>query len=359
MEIDSNLKNVIKYYLKAKDNIKNKKKYLYFLEKTIINLNKINSEELDEKLKIYVNSIKDYSTTNLINVVNELLVKNIKPAKDSIFNQIDEGNLNSITESENGCEYTIFNSEGLTPLHRCIKMGDTTILKELLKKGGKVDTVNKQGNTLLEYACLQNDPNLIVFLLEHGSDMKKHLYFRSDVKLKLKIDDIDIANLIKICLLKGKTEISPKKTDISFLYDFIKNDFQIGVNDFKFEDFYLFLSNFVNSLSEESQNTIIEIWKEELSFELKNKMGCQNNYLEVILLNLVPFIDYPFNITNRDVLTFELINLIKFLNLKNNYLIDLKFNKNLVNRIWKDYNGKLPYDYIGIILSNIFDKIRK
>ena len=35
------------------------------------------------------------------------------------------------------------------------------MMKELLKKGGEIDLVNKNGNALLEYACLQKDPNFI------------------------------------------------------------------------------------------------------------------------------------------------------------------------------------------------------
>ena len=81
--------------------------------------------------------------------------------------------------------------------------------------------------------------------------------------------------------------------------------------------------------------------------------------IRIILLNLVPFIDYPFNISNRNVVTFEIIQLVKYINIKNNYLIDINFNKILINKIWSDYENVLPYDYLGIILSNIFSKIKR
>ena len=112
-------------------------------------------------------------------------------------------------------------------------------------------------------------------------------------------------------------------------------------------------------IGEEASNTVINIWKEELSYNLNNKLGCPNNYLELILLNLVPFINYPFNVTNRNTLTNELIYTIKKICRDNNYILDINFNKNLINCIWEKYKDVIPYDYIGVILSHIFSKIRK
>ena len=116
-------------------------------------------------------------------------------------------------------------------------MGDTTILKELLKKGEKIDLVNKNGNTLLEYACLQRDPNLILFLINHGANMKKHL-FLGIKKFKLELNDIDTANILKICLL---TEGNKNDINLDFLFTYIKPNQKIGLNGIVFKDFILFL----------------------------------------------------------------------------------------------------------------------
>ncbi len=355
MKLDHNTKGVLRNYLKAKENINDKSKFMKYLEKVLLYLTKVDLDSLDNEYKKYITEIKKYTSENITKVVGELLVKTNKKIGDDIFNKINEGDLNSITDTENIYNYQIFNKEGLTPLHKCINMGDTTILKELLKKGEKIDLVNKNGNTLLEYACLQKDPNLILFLLNHGANMKKHLFFRDKTKLKLELNDIDLANIIKICLLSPNNE---SDIDLDFLFNYIEPSKDIGISGIKFEKFIIFLKRLLSNLPKESVDSIIDIWQDELSYSLQNQMGCPNNYLEILLINLVPFIDYPFSISNRNIVTNELIHLIKFMSIKNNYLIDINFNKNLINKIWKDYDNILSYDYLGIILSNIFSKIR-
>ena len=132
------------------------------------------------------------------------LVNNKKCIDIEIFNPIEQGDLNAITMSESYSNYNIFNDEGSTPLHVCIKNGDTTILKEFLKNGAKIDLNNKNGNTLLEYACQLKDPNLITFLVKHGSSPKKHIFFRDDNKdCKMSNNDIDLSNILKIILKNG------------------------------------------------------------------------------------------------------------------------------------------------------------
>lgn len=358
MELKSEFINIIKYYLKSKKNKDNKQKFSRYLEKIIILLNQVDINSLDEKSEIYLylNNIKEFSYKNISNLIKSSLIKNQKIISNNIFDLINEGNIDSITDTENIYKYDIFNKDGMTPLHRCINLGDTTILKEFFKKGEKVDLVNKSGNTLLEYACLQKDPNLIIFLINHGADMKKHLFFRDKIKMKLKINDIDLANIIKICLLeKNKTN---NKINIDFLFKFIKPKTTIGINDITFDKFIIYLENLLSSLPIESQQSIISIWKEELDYNLTNNMGCPNNYLELILINLVPFINYPFNITNRNVLTNELIKLIEHLSIKNNFILDNDFNKLLINKIWKDYDEIIPYDYLGVIINHIFSKFK-
>ena len=302
-----------------------------------------------------MNNIKEYTFDKINNIISDLLEKNTKTIDSSIFSHISKGKLATITETENIYNYNIYDEEGLTPLHHCIKLGDAPILKEFLKKGEKIDIVNNNGNTLLEYACLQKDPNMIMFLLNHGANMQKHLIFRKNKKYLLKINDIDTAILCRLCL---ETENKNKNIDLSFMLKYISPDEKIGIDEIKFNNFLKNLELFVSGLKKESIDSLVNIWKEELDYTLKNKMGCPTNKFEIILMNIVPFIEYPFNVTNRNILTNELIMLVKKISLKNNFILDDEFKKKLINKIWKDYNTIVPSDYIGVIISHIFSKIK-
>tara|TARA_B100001093_G_scaffold520108_1_gene612750 strand:+ start:4190 stop:5332 length:1143 start_codon:yes stop_codon:yes gene_type:complete len=353
-------KKIIKYYIKAKESNDNKELYQNFLNKTLKNINllaepnrKISFKLLDDK---YFNSIKKYCYQNLDRIFNDSILKFDKKVDIKIFDLINQGDIQSINETENIYNYNVFNEDGLTPLHRCINLGDTYILKEFLKRGESIDSVNKSGNTLLEYACLQNDPNLISFILNHGGSMKKHLFFREDFKLKLNLNDIDLAIIIKLCLLKGKDyQID---YNIDFLLDYIEPDFNIGISDIKFCQFLEFLKSTISNLKKETQETIITIWKEELTYNLENKLGCPDNYFELILINLVPFINYPFNLSNKNYLTKEVLIMVKKLCLENNYKLDQNLGVKLIETVWKEYKNIYPVDFIGLILSNILLKIK-
>jgi|UniRef100_A0A6C0IUE5 ankyrin repeat protein len=354
MELNEDFKSIIRNYLKAKKNSNNKQKFLGYLEKIILLFNK--DIPITESNKEYIESIKKYTYENISYLINKSLSKSNKLANMGVFNLISEGNLECITDTDSTYNYEIYNNEGLTPLHRCINVGDTAILKELFKKGEKIDLVNKDGHTLLEYACLQQDPNVILFLINHGADMKKHLYFRNNIKLHLAINDIDTANIAKICLIDKE---SSDKIDLNFLFEYITPTTKIGLDDIEFKDFINNISNVVSKFPTDSQNSIITIWKEELSYQLKNQLGCPTNYLEIVLMNMVPFIEYDFNISNRNILTNEIIILIKHLILKNNYIFDIKFSKQLIDKIWEDYKNILSYDYLGLIINHIFSKVRQ
>lgn len=349
-------KNVIKYYIKAKEHHKNKEKYYNYLVKTLKYIKNVDSSKLEVLEVRYLENIKKYCNQNLEKYFNESMTKLSKKADKKIFEYINQGDINSINETENIYNYQIFDEDGLTPLHRCITLGDTSILKEFLKRGESIDTVNKNGNTLLEYACLQNDPNLIAFILGHGGDMKKHLFFRDKFKLMLKIDDIDLAILIKLCLKNGKKH--NLEVDIDFLMDFIEPDFEIGIADIKFCQFLEFLKATLSKLNEDSINTLIDIWKEELIYTLESKLGCPENHFEMILINLVPFINFPFNLSNRNYLTREVINLVKKLGIETNFRLDNDIAVKLIDNIWIGYKDILPVDYLGIILNNILIKLK-
>lgn len=356
MELDKDLKKVIKYYLRSKENNDSDSNLsnLALLEKIVLLISKVEKKNLDFN-NDYLKNIKEYTFYKINNIISELLEKNYKTIDNSIFTHIAEGKLSTITETDNIYNYNIYDNEGLTPLHQCVKLGDATILKEFLKKGEKIDIVDKNGHTLLEYACLQKDPNMIMFLINHGANMQKHLVFRKNKKYLLNLNDIDTAILCRLCI---ETQNKNKNVDLSFMLKYISPDEKIGIDEIKFSEFLKNLELFVSGLKKESIESLINIWKEDLNYSIKNKMGCPNNHLEMILMNIVPFIEYPFNITNRNILTNELIMLVKKISLKNNFILDDEFKKKLINKIWEDYNTIVPSDYIGVIINHIFSKIK-
>ena len=68
----------------------------------------------------------------------------------------------------------------------------------------------------------------------------------------------------------------------------------------------------MNDFNEEKRTTFINIIKEELSNELVFKLGCPLNKIEILLYNLVPFIDYDNNLSLNWLISLE----IKFIILK-------------------------------------------
>ncbi len=167
-----------------------------------------------KKIIIY---IRRYCLNKIYDQFEKNLTIESKVVSNDIFTPIEEGNLDAISVSESFNNYKIYNEDGSTPLHLCIKNGDTTILKKFLKNGESIDLNNIEGHTLLEYACQLKDPNLISFLISHGADPRKHIFFRQDNRdCKMRTNDIDIANIIKICLQQGaiiKTELDNQYLD--------------------------------------------------------------------------------------------------------------------------------------------------
>ena len=96
---------------------------------------------------------------------------------EEIFNLIKKGDLKGFEKVNiDPNDLTKNNEEGITPLHLCVELGDTTILKKLLNYDVSINTINSKGNTLIEYACLCGDPNMVKFLTNHGALIKK-VYF--------------------------------------------------------------------------------------------------------------------------------------------------------------------------------------
>lgn len=337
-----------------------------------------------DKIIIY---IRKYCIEKMNSFLDFNLEIEKKKINHEIFLPIEEGNLDAITISESYNDFKIFNNDGSTPLHLCVKNGDTTILKKFLKNGESIDLNNKSGHSLLEYACELKDPNLISFLIHHGANPKKHIFFRENNKdCKMQTNDIDLANIIKICLQTGASfmnkdvkenlgfDTSVCDTDLNdstktnlfslkvkfrnLCFSKIESDYLVGLGNLNFGSFFDYLELVVFNLNNDYLKSYLDIINEEFGYSIKNRLGCPNNYFEILLINLHPFIEYNFDISTKSVILNELINTVKFTFEKNNMKIDKNFSEKLLNKLWKDYKNILPYDFIGINLSNIFSKIK-
>lgn len=221
---------------------------------------------------------------------------------DELFEMVNTGYLKKIKEYKYGqVNFNVYNDAGLTPLHWAIRCGDTSFLKESFKLGAHIDTSSKYGHTLLEFACLEKDPNMINFLISYGSDMKKHLIFREGKKYFNNGNQMDILLLEKY-VIEHSTALPENKLlylgwltlpgqSIDLEYCDTKNS-TISKNTISIVNFIQQLDNLLSNLNEEHRNTYLMIIKEELSYSLVFKLGCPVNPIEILLYNLVPFINY-------------------------------------------------------------------
>ncbi len=344
------IKKGIKYYLKGKEKINEDKELSNLCFKKSLEY----FQRVDQQNKIKYKDFIDETETECN--------KFIKLTSSDIFTLINEGNIDAIKNIK--LEELNVKKDGLSPAHYSIKTGDLNCLKILLKKGVSIDTINDNGHTLLDFACLEKDPNAINFLINHGASMEKHLFFRKNIKLILNKPDIDLAIIMKIILLNYNESIELDKT--KFLLDYIDKDQNIQIKfyslenseELKFKHLLKGLEVLLLGFSESKSKTYIEILKEELDYDLKKKLGCPSKKLDIILINLVPFIDYPFNISSRFLLSLEIKYLIKKL-LRKKYSDNLTLKKKLLNNVWKSYinNDIVKKDYIGIITNQWISKI--
>lgn len=342
--MDNDLKSIISILNYSKDILKSKKKSFKNLKKSLSLLSSLDTISETNTNELYSFEIKD-----LINDTK----KEFK--KKYIFKLIKENNYIKI-KNEN-INFNMFDTEGNTVLHYAIKIGDCEILRELFKKGGKIDTVNKKGNTLIEYACLQKDPNLINFLKNMGANIEKTLYFREGNKIiNSNNNDIDLSILLKILIFQSNKKNNNSNNRFNFLLNYFNNDDEIGINNYKFSHIILGLNNLFKNINIDIYNTIKNIILEELDYynycKSNNIFNCYEDKINIILISLVPFINYPFNVSTKIIIFKELEFLFLKLKNKNNY-------KNLIfDNIKNNYidNKLFTEDFIGIILYQIFKK---
>jgi len=348
--MDPIVKKCLKSYLVAKkyynDDID--KSYQYFKQcKILLEQLKKNKKIIDdnilEETEIECNK---YISNVILNYIEKPITNiNTNCENNILFDMIEEGNIDYLKKLKYGdINFNIYNSQGLTPLHYATKYGDMTFIKHALKLGASIDQTNIYGNTLLEFACLEKDPNMINFLLEYGASMQKHLIFRESKKYFNQGTHIDIILLEKY-IMDFELDTSYNNY-LDWIFKYINKDYKIELEyadtnitiskeHILFESVINQLNKLLHSLNDEYRNTYINIIKEELDYELVFKLGCPTNKIDIILYNLIPFINY-----NE---TFHLIWLISY---EIKYLIFKIFkNKSKINfKELKNELLKLIYD---------------
>ena len=107
----------------------------------------------------------------------------------------------------------------------------------------------------------------------------------------------------------------------------------------------------------ETYNTYKKIIEEELiEYDMYKSINrCIYTKLDLLLSNLVPFINYPFNVASIFILKNEIKIMMKNI-LKNN---KKEFKNILMTELFNSYiqTNLFPEDYIGIIVYNILSKI--
>jgi hypothetical protein len=336
--IDSNQNESFEYF-------KQSLKYINLAKK------KNNNKEIIELL--------DETETDCNKHINLAVEKTIERENDKVidlnlFDIIEKGELELLKNIKSyHLNFNVYDEEGNTPIHKAIKYGDTTFMKIAFKLGAPIDIINTSGNTALEYACLEKDPNIIEFLLKNGSDMKKHLLFREgNKKNKSSQNYIDCSIILKIIFSYSESE---DYEELNFLLDLFKKDELIGFNEYTFLDLIKCLMTLLNKINKDNKETYLLIIREELVHPLKISLGCPYNKLEILLTYLVPFIEYPFNISEDWYINLEL----KYLIIKNLKQKDF-FKTNLLNFLWENYikNNVLQDEYLGNLISQWVSKIK-
>ena len=385
MENKNKINKCLKSYLIGKKyfNVDEDKSFEYF-KQCIYLLNDIKENKIELNNEI-INIIDEtetecskYLTQAIETTIEKPLYKciNNKSHEDTdiMFNLIETGNLEQLKKYRYGeIDFTNRNSDGVTALHLAIKYGDTNFLKQSFKLGGLIDQTNNYGHTLLEFACLEKDPNIINFLMKYGADMKKHLLFREGKKYFNNGNQIDILLLEKIILASiFLSEDENKIKHLEFVFNYIDyNDvlsIELADDDNSTQSGgKIYVKNLIKKLDTlidqfdiDSRTTYITILKEELSYDLSFKMCCPKSKIEILLYNLVPFINYGDTLKMNWLISLE----VKFMILKilkkkvkiNTKELKMELTESLYNSYLK--SEIIPEGLLQIIVLQWISKIK-
>ena len=255
-----------------------------------------------QSIKI-IENIKKNNPSDYDIILDEIEIECYKYLPINLFNFIEKGNINILKKISN-IDFKVYNEDGLTPLHYAIDYGDISFIKYAIQLGYSIDETTQSGYTLLEYACIKKDPNIISFLIDNGANMKKYIDFRKYNKFINNGNSIDIILILKN-ILNTKNIINNNEDNyLEWIFDFIDPNTILDIkynisdnNNILFKDLICKLYILLNKFLLESRETYINIIKEELQFDLlNNQLRCPNNKIELILYYLVPFINYKFNL---------------------------------------------------------------
>jgi len=359
-DVSKKLKKYYKSFLLGKQHFENNKETACsYFKKSLILLDELKkSDKYNDLVKETEIECKQYLTKSIEYYLDsEISVKN-NINYTELLNSIEQGDVDIIKKYNYNDIDWIKLIDNQTLLHHAVKYGDTGFLKNAFKLGALIDTPNGHGHTLLEYACLQEDPNIISFLINNGANMQKHLYFREGKFKYLNLtSSIDNAIIIKHIISSDSLDINMSISNrINNLSKYFELENLIGINDFTFADLFHGLTLLLTGFEVTSANTYLNIIEEELSYSLKNKLGCPKSKLDILLINLAPFINYKFNITSEWVLSMEIKYIIlKLINNKN-----VKIKNELVDIIWDTYikSNLVSKDFIGTLISQWIIKIK-
>ncbi len=347
------------------------KSYEYF-KQCIFLLNNIkeNTKNLPDKIVDIMNETETecskYLSESITKTIEKPYNKRISNNLNEIFNIIDMGEVDKLKKYNYGeIDYMVYNDNGLSPLHYAIQVGDTTFIKMLFKLGAPVDITNKNGHTLLEFACLEKDPNMINFITDYGADMKKHLLFREGKKYNNYGNMIDIVLLEKIIMETEDKKYIKKLKYLDFIFtsnlldknvtlDIECNNIMVTI-DMLIQKLDILIGTFEANY----RDTYISILKEELSYNLQFKLGCPTNKIEILLYNLAPFINYD-HLRLNWLLSLEIKYIIIKI-LKNKIKINPKALKSeLTDKLYESYikNNIIPEGLINIIVQQWINKIK-
>ena len=358
--ISKKLKKYYKSFLLGKQHFENNKEAsCNYFKKSMIILDELkNTDKYNDLVKETELECKQYLTKSIEYYLDsEIPIKN-NINYNELLKSIEQGDINIIKKyNYNEIEWIkLINNQTL--LHHAVKYGDTSFLKHAFKQGALIDTPNGYGHTLLEYACLQEDPNVINFLIDNGANMQKHLHFRAGKYKYLNLlASIDNAIIIKHIMSSNNLDIDINISNkINSFSQYFELENLIGINDYTYSDLFHGLTLLLSTFDKTSANTYLNIIEEELSYNLKNKLGCPKSKIDILLINLVPFINYKFNISSEWVLSMEIKYIIlKLINIKN-----IKIKNELVDIIWDTYikSNIVSKDFIGTLISQWIIKIK-
>ena len=231
------------------------------------------------------------------NNIDNIEIECYKYIPINLFDIIERGDINILTKLDK-INFKSYNENGIQPIHYAIDYGDISFIKFALNSNCTIDETTLSGNTLLEYACLKKDPNIISFLINNGANMKKHLEFRKGNKYINNYNSIDIVLLLKIIM---DIESNNSNNDyLKWIYKYIDSniilDIKYNNNNIIFNNFIIQFNYYLDILVDEYRESYLNIIKEELEYNLQNNSNCPNNKIELILYYLVPFINYNFNL---------------------------------------------------------------